>query len=239
MRKIIGNISKVFNIDYVNKSITFILCNKFNQPILKSINNFIPLNIEVTTDENSSFEIELYETNTSIVEVHYLMEFENSSNLPPIKLYVSQGVNEIPFQNLLTPQADLSSFYYLNENGKYIFDSETILLIDKFFVYQNYFTTGKENELFYEFVKFADGLIDSDEMKALDELLGNIIDILSPQYQAVEQTVSNDIHKAKDLITALGNLDEMNKETQQMMIDNQSQMQEAIKKATMQSMIFS
>ena len=38
MRKIIGNIKSVFNIDYKNKIIVFILCNKYNQPIIKPIN---------------------------------------------------------------------------------------------------------------------------------------------------------------------------------------------------------
>ena len=50
----------------------------------------------------------------------------------------------------------------------HIFDNETILLIDKFFVHQNCFTTGKEDELFCEFVKYANGKINSKEMKALD-----------------------------------------------------------------------
>jgi len=238
MRKIIGNIKSVFNIDYKNKIIVFILCNKYNQPIIKPINNFIPLKIETQTDENSEFSIELYETNDIKIPMHYTMQLQDT-NIAPIKLYISQGTKDIQFQNLTTPQADLSSFYYLNPNGKYIFDSETILLIDKFFVHQNCFTTGKEDELFCEFIKYANGKVNSKEMKALDELLGNIIDILSPQYQAVEQVVSDNIHKAKDLITALGSLDDMNKQTQQMMIDNQQAMQDAIKKATMQSMIFS
>lgn len=237
MRKVIGNIKSAFNIDYKSKNITFTLCNKFNQAILKPIGNFIPLSIEITTDENSNFEVELYETNSSKIHMHYTMQLQEIKLLP-VKLYISEGPETIDFKNLITPQADLSSFYYLNENGKYIFDSETILLIDKFFIHQNCFTTGKEDELFCEFVKYADGLINSNEMKALDELLGNVIEILSPTYRAVEQVVSDDIHKAKGLIEALGNLDEMNQETQQMMVDNQVLLKKAVEDAKEQSLIF-
>ncbi len=239
MRTIIGNIKTVFNVEYANKQIVFILCNKYNQPILKPINTLLPLKIETKTDENSSFNIELYETNSSKINIHYLMKFENDSDLLSIKLYVPNGTKEIQFNNICTPKADLSSFYYLNENGKYIFNKETIVLMDRFFIHEKCFTTGKEDELCCEFVKYADGLIHSNDMQALDELLGNEIALLSPTYSAIKKVVGNDIHKINNLIESLGNLDDMNKRTQLMIRDNQIQMQDAIKKATLQSIIFS
>jgi len=238
MRKVIGNIKSVFNVEYVNKQIVFTLCNKYNQPLKNTPSVSVPLKITVTTNENSNFEVELYEINTLNINIHYSMKLEDKDEFYSTKLYIPSGDSEIDFKNCITPQADLSSFYYLNENGKYIFDSETIILIDKFFVYQNCFTTGKEDELFCEFVKYADGLIESKDMEALDELMGSIIEILSPTYSAVESVVSNDIHKAKDLIEALGDLDDMNKDTQQMMIDNQLLLKKVVEDAKEQSLIF-
>ena len=240
MRKIIGNIKSVFNIDYENKTIVFILCNKYNQPIIKPINNFIPLKIETKTDENSNFEVQLYETNNIKIPMHYEMQLKDT-NIAPIKLYIPQGTKDIQFQNLTTSQADLSSFYYLNTNGKYIFDSETILLIDKFFVHQNCFTTGKEDELFCEFVKFADGLIYSEEINALDKTIAKVVNILNPKTMAIETiTKANIIHqskqKAKDLIEALGSLQNLEENTQ-LIID--AGIKEAINSAIEQSLIYS
>lgn len=238
MRTITGNITLLTDQHYANKSIDFVLCDKYG----KALNAFdlggqIATKKTITTDEDGNFSVELYETEEADISMFYKMQFKEHEDIEDIKLFIQKGEESADFLKFLFPVPDLSMFYE-EKNGVIYFKKDVVILIDNFLIGNYQFVSNLEKKLIEEFIKYADDKNENKVAQALDELLGKIVEILSPEYQAVTTATYDDKKKVTDLLQAIGNLESMNSSTLENLNQTQQLVQNAIDEAMEKALIF-
>lgn len=173
MRTITGNI-KILTEDFANKKLTFTLCDLYGRKInTLDINNITTAVKTAITDNQGEFKIELFETEESTIPMFYKMQFLENTDIDDIKLFVQAGTTSIDFLKLLFPYPKLNMFFEI-KNEKLIFDDMVFELFERFFTNENIFVNNNENNLLQEYVKYADGIRDSELIERLDKYLGDI-----------------------------------------------------------------
>jgi hypothetical protein len=174
MKKVIGNLNNLIN-NYTG-TITFILYNKYDTPIL---NNGIEqiTNIEVIINEDGTFETTLLSKEEDKSDGSYYIIKLNTSpeKLLPLKIYTHRITeNTNIFQSLIKTEILASFFHRESRDNSIIFNSKAIETIDKFLEKDEQFLNLNENKLIDLYCKYADGEIQSEVLEKLDIELGRI-----------------------------------------------------------------
>ncbi len=174
MRTVNGNITLLIDESYREKKLQFILCDKYGNALNAiDVNGQIATRKTTTTDASGDFTITLYETEQSEIPMFYKMKFTENEDIEDIKLFIQKGTEPINFLKLLFPMPDFKMFYE-DINGTIVFKDFVTDIFERFFVNENIFINNDENNLLQEFVKYADGIRDSEIMKLLDKYLATI-----------------------------------------------------------------
>ncbi|TLS99946.1 hypothetical protein [Aliarcobacter cibarius] len=174
MRTIIGNIKILTTDDFANKKLTFILCDLYGRKLNSfDLENKVATIKTTTTDSNGNFTIELYETEKSNNPMFYKMQFLENTDIDDIKLFIQSGTNPIDFLKLLFPYPKLNMFFE-TKNEQIIFNDMVYGLFERYFTNEDIFVNLNEKNLLEEYVKYADGVRDSELMDKLDKFLGGI-----------------------------------------------------------------
>jgi RNase adaptor protein for sRNA GlmZ degradation len=103
-------------------------------------------------------------------------------------------------------------------------------------MYKNNFATSLEKKLFIEYVKYANGIINSQSMKALDEQIATYIHKQSREYITINNIVNDtNISKEKEILITLDNLKSLEINTQNIINNG---VEQAMKKAFKQTLLF-
>jgi len=174
MRTITGNIKILTDEDYANKTLQFILCDKYgNKLSALDVSGQIATKKTIQTDATGNFSIALYETEESEIPMFYKMVFVDNDDIDDIKLFIQSGINSIDFLKLLFPMPKLEMFYE-NVNMEIEFKDIVFDIFERFFVNENIFINNDENNLIQEFIKYANNTRDSEIMEKLDQYLATI-----------------------------------------------------------------
>jgi hypothetical protein len=174
MRTINGNIKILADEDYANKKISFVICDGYGNPQSSlSLGGQIATKKTITTDIDGNFSVILYETNSATTSMFYKMKFIDNEDIDDIKLFIDKGDTPIDFLRLIFPTPDLKMFYE-QTNDQITFKNIAIEVLDRFFVNENLFETPDQKRLVDEFIRYADGLKDSELMEELDKYLATI-----------------------------------------------------------------
>lgn len=174
MRTITGNIKILADQQYADKTLEFVLCNKYGEKMSAiSIAGQIATSKKIQTDENGGFSVMLFETDTSLLGIFYKMCFVDNDDIEDIRLFIQEGNQSIDFLKLLFPMPKLNMFYE-NKNDKIEFKDMVFSIFTRFFVDENIFVNNDENNLIKEFIKYADNDRDSEIMQELDKYLATI-----------------------------------------------------------------
>jgi hypothetical protein len=174
MRTITGNIKILTDEQYADKTIEFILCDKYgNKLSTLDVSGQIATKKTIQTDANGNFTVVLYETEESEIPMFYKMVFVDNVDIEDIKLFIQKGEASIDFLKLLFPMPKLEMFYE-NVNMEIEFKDIVFDIFERFFVNENIFINNDENNLIQEFIKYANNTRDSEIMQKLDEYLATI-----------------------------------------------------------------
>lgn len=176
MKNITGTIIQTNNQPYASKKITFALQDRYERNVAAmSKDGQIIASQEVTTDINGTFSVSLESLDAFKFDYFYKMSFDGT--ILPLKLYVYSGLSSIvDYKKCLLKQPRLDMFYeFVERNNTFIFSVGIENLFEIFFAGENEFFKQDENNLINTFIKYADGEMDSDAMRALDEYLGSLL----------------------------------------------------------------
>lgn len=176
MKNITGTIIQTNNQPYASKKITFALQDRYERNVAAmSKDGQIIASQEVTTDINGTFSVSLESLDAFKFDYFYKMSFDGT--ILPLKLYVYSGLSSIvDYKKCLLKQPRLDMFYeFVERNSTFVFQAKIEDIFNLFFAGENEFFKQDENNLINTFMKYADGDIDSDAMRALDEYLGSLL----------------------------------------------------------------
>lgn len=176
MKNITGRIIQANNQPYASKKITFALQDRYERNVAAmSSDGQIIASQEVTTDANGAFSVFLASLDAFKFDYFYKMSFDGS--VAPFKLYVYGGLTSVvDYKKCLLKQPRLDMFYeFVERDGSFVFNKYIEKIFEIFFAGENEFFKQEEHNLISTFADFADGKIDSDAMRALDEYLGSLL----------------------------------------------------------------
>lgn len=176
MKNITGTIIQTNNQPYASKKITFALQDRYERNVAAmSRDGQIIASQEVTTDIDGTFSVSLESLDAFKFDYFYKMSFDGT--IAPLKLYVYGGLDAtVDHKKCLLKQPRLDMFYeFVERDGSHIFNMGIENTFELFFAGENEFFKQDEQNLVDMFVKFADGKIESDAIRALDEYLGSLL----------------------------------------------------------------
>lgn len=176
MKNITGAIIQTNNQPYASKKITFALQDRYERNVAAmSKDGQIIASQEVTTSASGTFSVYLESLDAFKFDYFYKMSFDGT--ILPLKLYVYGGLAAlVDYKKCLLKQPKLDMFYeFVERNSTFVFQAKIEEIFNLFFAGENEFFKQDENNLINTFIKYADGDIDSDAMRALDEYLGSLL----------------------------------------------------------------
>jgi len=178
MRKITGNISTIVSNGYAEKELTFVLCNKYDNEInmFEDDGQIVPTSLKATTDANGNFEIVLFETEKSPLDIFYIMTFVDET-IKPKKLYIPIGTSDINFiKTLIKTPAYMKDFISLNStNTKSNINKILIENLEKYLFGDENLIPQNQKKIIEYFILYADGKVENQDMKIFDKHLATII----------------------------------------------------------------
>lgn len=223
-------------------NITITLLNKIGQELTTTYKGQL-INFNKTLEiVDDKLEVELYENNLLPNDSYYEIVIKNIK----FKFIINSDIENKSHELTSLLQLGSNDEVAYIHNDKLIFEIDFIKKIDiKLSGLEPYFTENQER-VFNFFCFYADYIINSnltiDISKKIDELLFLIVEILSPQYVAVENFVGKSVEdnkqKATDLLQALNDLQSINTQSKEYMSETQTIVKQAIEDAMKKALIF-
>jgi hypothetical protein len=182
VRKVKGVIKTVQGALYAGKPLTFTLCDRYgnkknkiertSDAVVTGCQRGKEYDTKIAktvreiqqTDTQGYFEVELGVTECDNLGDYYLLEFESSSELLPLKLYVRDGEGEIDFERCLVPFVKDRALSELMCDGK--IDPNAKEVFKKYFNGEK-LHNANEQRLINNYINYADGY--NDKMAKIDE----------------------------------------------------------------------